>query len=75
MKNAVHNWVISIKKVNIVGEAYKKQTSSTFKAGQTLKKSGFATDSIGWNWKQDLRKPVLLGEKYKKQLGKIARCI
>lgn len=71
-KSTVHNWKISIKRVNTIGMNYIKETSLAYKAGQSLKKSGFASDSIGYNWKKDLRRPVLLGEKYKKQFRKLA---
>lgn len=74
-KSTVHNWKISIKRVNTIGMNYIKETSTAYRAGQSLKKSGFASDSIGWNWKQDLRRPILLGEKYKKQFKKLARSI
>jgi hypothetical protein len=46
-KNTVHNWKISIKRVNPLGQNWIKETSSAYKAGQYLKKSGFASDSIG----------------------------
>ena len=75
IKTSVHNWTISVKRVNPLGQNWIKETSWAFKAGQALKKSGFASDSIGWNWKQDLRRPVLLGEKYEKQFKKLARLI
>ena len=71
-KKLVHNWKISIKRVNPLGKDWIKESSLAYKAGQSLKKSGFASDSIGWNWKQDLRRPILLGEKYKKQFKKLA---
>ena len=71
-KTLVHNWKISIKRVNPLGKDWIKESSLAYKAGQSLKKSGFASDSIGWNWKQDLRRPILLGEKYKKQFKKLA---
>ena len=74
-QTSVHNWKISIKRVNPLGQNRLKETSWAFKAGQALKNSGFASDSIGRNWKQDLRRPILLGEKYQKQFKKLARSI